>query len=1033
MSKKLRIVEIEAFRAYEKLQTFDFQQQDGNIANLIVIYAPNGYGKTSFFDAIEWAITGEIARFKSTIAIKQEVSLGEGLILKNRNSVIDSGRVKLIDENNNCFEVKTKVLKGKMKNDYKVGDISPIPEPLIGLLNEKASFCTTNLLAHDKITSFLQNSKAEDKTKALQPFWDTDKYADILDQVVELADEISKTQKALKEKLHTQDRELKEYKFEKEEKRKIEAKIMDFNSKKENNCFYYNDLLEDIESVQKDVFNMLEELQREKENLEEQWNSSELLLKDVERIFVIDRNIKERQDRQSEHQKKLEVFGKVEDLESNLNKNILEMNRYEKALNEWPSFFSIENNIQLKSNSLKQLIKQKLEIEQKLFNANENMDRLKVLVKADKLKLEKNKLEIIQFRSAHIEYERNQIIIRKYNRIVPKADYLIKCRIKFRNALNNELENLKLFRDNRNIYDNIEGLLTDEQKGLYIEQSNLEEEIKVLEKNLYTFEDNYNKMLDLSDKLNQIIAKGKEVISIEKTSECPLCHAKYHDFNELLERTSTNKNEEKLLEGLQKQILDTKKVLEYNKEKLKGKVTQFLSLIDDILDKYSKRYLDQNIKIQKLQTERSMWQENLNEAIEKVERLNDEYLTKNISLSDVTEVKAFEQLLDSDKEVIEKEIREQEQKVIETEKLILACESGLKEVTLYSTQIAGEVNALKNEDIYINMKEFLELKNYSIDPQKLNQLYEALQLDLNEFSDRKEDLKQEILDFKKGLDIPKETLLQEYRNNILQIDELVTEKKSFLLKCKKVLGDENNENIEQRLREINKTAYDEAAQKRTQISELSNILSSLNGLKEQKIWLEKKEEREKTNRKLDQVSKKLGKLEHSKKIVQDYIVERTNEYFNSNIINQIYNKIDPHPTMNHIKFQTQSGGGTLQTRIFTYDSNEKDKMSPVLYLSSAQVNILSLCIFLAKVLTEKNRVLNTIFMDDPIQHLDGINLLAFIDLLRTITTEMDRQIIISTHNEHFYKLMRVKMDDRFYSSKFIQLNCVGEIEKENVY
>lgn len=119
----------------------------------------------------------------------------------------------------------------------------------------------------------------------------------------------------------------------------------------------------------------------------------------------------------------------------------------------------------------------------------------------------------------------------------------------------------------------------------------------------------------------------------------------------------------------------------------------------------------------------------------------------------------------------------------------------------------------------------------------------------------------------------------------------------------------------------------------------------------------------------------------------------------------------------------------LKTRIYTYDDSEDNKMSPVLYLSSAQVNILSLCIFLAKVLSEKNTTFNTIFMDDPIQHLDGINLLAFIDVLRTITTKMGRQIIISTHNEQFYNLLKVKMDERYYPSKFIVLNSSGVIKQ----
>ena len=194
------------------------------------------------------------------------------------------------------------------------------------------------------------------------------------------------------------------------------------------------------------------------------------------------------------------------------------------------------------------------------------------------------------------------------------------------------------------------------------------------------------------------------------------------------------------------------------------------------------------------------------------------------------------------------------------------------------------------------------------------------------------------------------------------------------------------------------------------------------------MWMSKKQSMESNKMNLEFLSKRIEKLQESKNYVEDYIVNKTNEYFNSDIINQIYNKIDPHPTMKHIKFMTQKDNGGLKTRIYTYDESESNKMSPVVYLSSAQVNILSLCIFLSKVLSEKNTTFNTIFIDDPIQHLDGINLLSFIDVLRTITTDLGRQIVISIHNEQFYKLLKVKMDEKYYSSKFIELTSTGRVK-----
>ena len=53
---RIRSIEIEAFRAFRKKQKFDLN------TDIIVLYGPNGLGKTSFFDAIDYASTGRIGR-----------------------------------------------------------------------------------------------------------------------------------------------------------------------------------------------------------------------------------------------------------------------------------------------------------------------------------------------------------------------------------------------------------------------------------------------------------------------------------------------------------------------------------------------------------------------------------------------------------------------------------------------------------------------------------------------------------------------------------------------------------------------------------------------------------------------------------------------------------------------------------------------------------------------------------------------------------------------------------------------------------
>jgi exonuclease SbcC len=55
-SVRLEAVTIKNFRAYRKPQTFTLG------SDVTVLYGPNGFGKTSFFDAVDFAITGDIGR-----------------------------------------------------------------------------------------------------------------------------------------------------------------------------------------------------------------------------------------------------------------------------------------------------------------------------------------------------------------------------------------------------------------------------------------------------------------------------------------------------------------------------------------------------------------------------------------------------------------------------------------------------------------------------------------------------------------------------------------------------------------------------------------------------------------------------------------------------------------------------------------------------------------------------------------------------------------------------------------------------------
>lgn len=108
---RIRNVTIEAFRAYRKKQEFDVD------ADVVVFYGPNGLGKTSFFDALDYVCTGRIGRLclhrisqkdfidlachlgssVNEAYVSMEVSQGDSVCTVKR-SVVDWGTV-LIDNN----------------------------------------------------------------------------------------------------------------------------------------------------------------------------------------------------------------------------------------------------------------------------------------------------------------------------------------------------------------------------------------------------------------------------------------------------------------------------------------------------------------------------------------------------------------------------------------------------------------------------------------------------------------------------------------------------------------------------------------------------------------------------------------------------------------------------------------------------------------------------------------------------------------------------------------------------------------------
>jgi exonuclease SbcC len=78
----LQSLTINNFRAYRKSRTFEFGSA------VTVLYGPNGFGKTSFFDALDFVVTGGVGRLKSASTDQALVKAAKHLDSADEESVV---------------------------------------------------------------------------------------------------------------------------------------------------------------------------------------------------------------------------------------------------------------------------------------------------------------------------------------------------------------------------------------------------------------------------------------------------------------------------------------------------------------------------------------------------------------------------------------------------------------------------------------------------------------------------------------------------------------------------------------------------------------------------------------------------------------------------------------------------------------------------------------------------------------------------------------------------------------------------------
>lgn len=141
------------------------------------------------------------------------------------------------------------------------------------------------------------------------------------------------------------------------------------------------------------------------------------------------------------------------------------------------------------------------------------------------------------------------------------------------------------------------------------------------------------------------------------------------------------------------------------------------------------------------------------------------------------------------------------------------------------------------------------------------------------------------------------------------------------------------------------------------------------------------------------------------------------------LADDVFSRLDPHPTFQRLQFESEvfRNKGTMSTRV--EDEATGVSVSPSLAFSSAQANMTALTYFLALALGMGDRAMPFICLDDPLQDMDDVNVLAFTDLARHLRE--DRQLILATHERRFAALLRRKLAPRNVDERLRLITFTG--------
>jgi exonuclease SbcC len=1043
---KIKEITITDFRAYEGSHKFSFQLKEG-LANLMMIYAPNGFGKTSFFDAVEWAYVNRLRRFEHRVS-KEEIerrdySSEDKILLTNRSAAKKGkdGIIKIVIDDDKFIQrsVKSRNSKEKFRFYYRPGKLD-------GNFTQKElnGLPENNILTQDQIDAFLRFTTPDEKFMALKDFWPQGPEATNLYRT------LTHYQKVIEQALEPLKKEI----------AGIKKKINELVNQ-ETNLTKIKDWITILNSSQliKISFqpisdNITEEVYLSMRNLNETYKgilSAEIEKLDLrtvkfneliagyaaytELLQAINNkrsNIESLRAIQSDYIRLKSAGDEVNSVILDIRKLTIELSELNFLALNWAQFVTDQAEItelrsQIDADRTKNetLINDIRYYESSLSELINWMGDMKTAQEAEKAindRIELNVKEIVELNS-NLDYANQRLALLDIT--VAQYDNELNTFLLRRGQLQQliELENVPDSLFTLEIYELLDDLKKQKENLTFLTGQLDDAKIQQRLKNSF------------NEGLEQILKWGTNQVSALSLTNCPMCQTQFENVAELLNAISADKLEILKLTELEERI-NSLSLVELD-------LLDLIKLIEcRIVDYCNAETIINDTLIQEFQLNKAILTDQRNQVNQDIIRWHNTIDQLSELITDKT---VLIEALDSKNYQPVKEISDSKLLLLNKRILRLQAVIDWKQTTLRASQnqllnSRNMIEAYQNKALLISNKELYTnieglLKKYEFNAsdltiEKIQSIAGEVSLELQK--------QEQSLGTGNSLVTSIQNKVAAYIDDLgpaaiggtltlhqNELNELIRQKEKYDTEYQLLMTVDHKDPDELNLA---------AAELKETITRFEQLLDQIVKFGVDLGVIQSTIERTKLQTQLEDRSTYERQLKTAKAKVDsavaknsEYIKSGIENYFNKEAINNIYGKIEPHPKLTAIDFKPDITDKVPKLQIMA--KSDQEELNPNLFFSTGQINVLSLSIFLAKACELGSQKISTIFMDDPVQNLSDINVLSFIDLLRTLIKEEDKQIVISTHDEKFFNLVRNKLSDQYFPTKFIELESYGKIKE----